>query len=182
MIEQFNDIRKRLEEFEEKREETIRNSREIISLSKQIIYSVQREDFEVDNLIKKINEKIKLLEKTQKYDTQISSVAFQEYVEAIVFYEFIKNKRIPGFIELDVGVEDYLMGLCDLTGELARKSVLAAIKNNVKDVEAIRDFVDDLHLEFLKLNLRNGELRKKYDSIKWNQRKIEDVLFSLKTK
>ena len=26
------------------------------------------------------------------------------------------------------------------------------------------------------------ELRKKYDSIKWNQRKIEDVLFSLKTK
>ena len=97
MIEQFNDIRKRLEEFEEKREETIRNSREIISLSKQIIYSVQREDFEVDNLIKKINEKIKLLEKTQKYDTQISSVAFQEYVEAIVFYEFIKNKRIVNF-------------------------------------------------------------------------------------
>src|SRR3989344_5702639 len=183
MKDQFNEIRKNLKEFEDKREKTIQNSRDVIKLSKQIIYSVQREDFEeIKDLIKDIDEKVKLLEKTQKYDTEISSVAFQEYVEAIIFYGFIKDNKVPTYKQFDVNVEDYLMGLCDLTGELSRRAVLLAIKNKIKDIEIIRDFIDDIHGEFLKLNLRNGELRKKSDSIKWNLKKVEEVLFFLKVK
>ncbi len=47
--------------------------------------------FEKYKFIKEIKTKIKLLDKTKNYDTGISSVAFQEYVEAIVFFEYIKN-------------------------------------------------------------------------------------------
>lgn len=183
MKDQFKAIRDEMNEFEDKREKTIQNSRDVIKLSKQIIYSAQREDFkEINSLIKEINTKVKLLEKNQKYDTEISSVAFQEYVEAIVFYEFVKNDKVPTYKELDVNVEEYLMGLCDLTGELSRKAVLLAIKGKVEEIEKIRDFIDDIHGEFLKLDLRNGELRKKSDSIKWNLKRVEEVLLSLKVK
>jgi len=42
----FENIRKQMEDFEAKREETIQNSRQTITLSKQIIYSIHRNDFE----------------------------------------------------------------------------------------------------------------------------------------
>ena len=87
----FEKMRKELEDFENKREITIQNSREIIKLSKQIIYAVHRNEInEVAPLLKEIKNKIKLLDKTKNYDTGISSTAFQEYVEAITYYEFIR--------------------------------------------------------------------------------------------
>jgi|SRR3989344_7484011 len=177
----FEKMRKELEDFENKREITIQNSREIIKLSKQIIYAVHRNEInEVAPLLKEIKNKIKLLDKTKNYDTGISSTAFQEYVEAITYYEFIKNNKIPTAKELDVNIEEYLGGLADLTGELGRKAVHDAIKNDVGSCMKIKEVVEEIHGEFLKFNLRNGELRKKSDSIKWNLNKLEDLMLSLK--
>jgi len=176
----FAAIRKHLEDFEVKREETIQTSREIIKLSKQIIYSCHRSDLtNASKLIKDINSRIKELDKKKNYDTGISMVAFQEYVEAVVFYEFVKNNKIPAFTDLNVEVEDYLSGLADLTGELGRKAVHDAIKKDFKSVFKIRELVEAIHKEFLKFDLRNGELRKKSDAIKWNLNKLEDLVLSL---
>ena len=177
----FEKIRKEMDEFENKREITIQNSRDIIKLSKQIIYSVHRNELnEISNLIKEIKSKVKLLDKTKNYDTGISSIAFQEYVEAILFYEFIKNNNMPSHNNLDVNIEEYLGGLADLTGELGRKAVHDAIKNDTDSCMKIKNLVEEIHGEFLKFNLRNGELRKKSDSIKWNLNKLEDLMLSLK--
>ena len=176
----FEAIRKELEDFDIKREETIQTSREIIKLSKQIIYSVHRN--ELDNafrLTKDIKNKIKNLDKKKNYDTGISFVAFQEYVEAMVFYEIIKNNKLPTKKELDIDVEPYLTGLADLTGELVRKAVHDAIKKDFASVVKIKELVEDIYGEFLKFDLRNGEVRKKYDSIKWNLNKLEDMIFAL---
>ena len=176
----FEAIRKELNSFEAKREETIQSSRSVITLSKQIIYSVHRNDLEnALKLIKEIKEKIRKLDRNKSYDTGISSVAFQEYVEAIAFYEIIKNKKLPSKKELDVDVESYLCGLADLTGELGRKAVHDAIKKDFKSVTQIKEVVEEIYGEFLKFDLRNGELRKKSDAIKWNLNKIEDLVFSL---
>jgi len=65
--------------------------------------------------------------------------------------------------------------LCDLAGELVRKAVKDSIKKNFDSVLEIRDFVEELYGEFLKFNLRNGELRKKSDSIRWNLNKLEEL-------
>ncbi|MBI2148446.1 hypothetical protein HYU23_02105 [Candidatus Woesearchaeota archaeon] len=176
----FEQIRKEMRDFEVKREETITASREIINLSKQIIYSVHRNDLENANkLIKDIKNKIKLLDRRKNYDTGISLVAFQEYVEAITFYELIKNNKLPTKKDLDVELEAYLSGLADLTGELGRKAVHDSIKKDFKSVLRIKEIVEDIYGEFLKFDLRNGELRKKSDSIKWNLNKLEDMVFSL---
>ena len=178
----FEQIRKELHNFEIKREEIIQRSREIITLSKQIIYAVHREDLvNGEALLKKIKVAVKSLDVDRDYEQGISTVAFQEYVEAACYYEFIKNAKIPTVKELAVRTEDYLLGLCDLSGELVRKAVAYAIKNDVKRVLQIKELVDEMYGEFLKFDLRNGELRKKSDAIKWNLNKLEDIVFSLKT-
>ena len=179
---EFKKIRKELEDFEKQREIVITKSREIIKLSKQIIYSLHRNNLkEAIKFVKEIKTKIKKLPH-EHYDVNFNKVAFQEYVEAITYYEFYKKKKIPDRKSLNVSTEDYLLGLCDLTGELVRKAVNSAINKNYKEVFEIKELVSDIYEEFLKFNLRNGELRNKMDSIKWNLRKLEDLVLDIKVK
>ena len=86
----------------------------------------------------------------------------QEYAEALCYYHFVKNKKIPTKASLRIDSESYLMGICDLTGELVRKAVNEAIKGNFKQVLDIKELVEEIYNEFLKFNLRNNELRRKF--------------------
>ena len=54
-----------------------------------------------------------------------------------------------------------------------------AIKKDFNSVLKIRLLVEEIYGEFLKFDLRNGELRKKSDAIKWNLNKLEDLVLSL---
>ena len=181
---EFRKIREEMHGFDAKREEIIQASREIISVSKQIIYAAQRNDLkEAEISVKKIKEKVKKLKKINiNSDTNINSVAFQEYVEAMAFYEFVKNKKIPTKKSLGVTAEDYLSGLCDLTGELVRKAIYDVIHKRFDEAGRIKELVHDIYGEFLNLHLRNGELRKKSDSIKWNLKKLEEVMYDIEMK
>ena len=181
---EFNKIREEMHKIDAKRENVIQLSREIINLSKQVIYAVQRNEMkEADSAVKNIKSMVKKLKKIKILtDTNINSVAFQEYVEAIAFYEFVKNKKIPTRASLGVSAEDYLSGICDLTGELVRKAVYDVIHKKFDEASKIKELVHDIYGEFLKLHLRNGELRKKSDAIKWNLKKLEEVMYDISMK
>ncbi|MBS3098103.1 hypothetical protein J4209_04890 [Candidatus Woesearchaeota archaeon] len=182
---EFNKIRKEMEEFDEKRERFIQRSREIIKLSKQIIYAAHRDDLkDATGLVMDIKKRKKELDNISKVplDTEIGNVAVQEYAEALCYYNFVKNREIPTRKELDVDTESYLLGLCDLTGELGRKAVADIIQKKFKQALLIKELVDEIYGEFLKFNLRNSELRKKSDQIKWNLKKLEDIIFDVKIK
>ena len=178
---EFRKIREEMHNLDLKREQVIQLSREIINISKQIIYAAQRNDLETAaSAIKNITSKVSKLKKINiSSDTSISSVAFQEYVEAISFYEFVKNKKVPARASLGVSAEDYLSGICDLTGELVRKAIYDVIHKKFEEAERIKELVHDIYGEFLNLHLRNGELRKKSDSIKWNLKKLEEVMYDI---
>ena len=181
---EFEKIRKEMEEFDIKRESVIQQSREIINLSKRIIYALHRNDIKsASSYIKEIEDKKKALMSIDiKLDTNISQTALQEYVEALCYYDFVKDKKIPSRVSLKVDTESYLLGLCDLTGELARKAVNEVINKNFGQAMKIKNLVEEIYGEFLKFNLRNSELRNKSDQIKWNLKKLEDVIFELKIK
>ncbi len=179
---EFKQIREEMRLFEEKREKTIQLSRDIIHLSKQIIYSVQRHEVaEAEKLVDDIKNKVKSLP-AEHYDTDIQYVAVQEYVEAMAFLEFIKNKTIPRRKELEVSNESYLLGLCDLSGELVRMAVNHTINKRFDEALEIKNVVEELYGEFLRFNLRGGNLRKKSDSIKWNLKKLEDLALQIRMK
>ena len=60
------------------------------------------------------------------------------------------------------------------------KKIRTTSEKDFSEVEKIRELVEEIYGEFLKLDLRNGELRKKSDAIKWNLRKLEDLVLSIK--
>jgi predicted translin family RNA/ssDNA-binding protein len=80
---------------------------------------------------------------------------------------------------LGVETEAYLLGLCDLTGELVRKAVKDVIDGKYDSAEEITKLVEEIYGEFLKFDLRNGNLRQKSDSIKWNLQKLEQLLLDI---
>jgi predicted translin family RNA/ssDNA-binding protein len=61
-------------------------------------------------------------------------------------------------------------------------AVALATKRKFQEVEDIKEFVDKIYGAFLAFDLRNGELRKKYDSIKWNLKRLEEVMYDIKKK
>jgi predicted translin family RNA/ssDNA-binding protein len=188
MLKGFKEIREKLTNYDSKREELIKKSRELLKSSKQVIYSIHRENSKEATSNLKKSEKIKKeLDKIASFDRKLFfegaySDACQEYVEAVAYYDFINSKRLPSIKSLDVSYEDYLMGICDLTGEVTRKAVSLATKRKVKEVEKIKNFVEDIYGEFLKFDFRNGNLRRKYDSIKWNLKKLEEIMYDLRKK
>lgn len=173
----FTKLRKDMKKLDDEREKVIKKSRHIIKLSKLVIYSSQRGDLK--NAKKKIAEIKKEVRALKKLNSKVSGsfkVAMQEYVEAICFYEFIKNNKLPTSEQLKVDSEHYLLGICDLTGELVRFGVNSAIKKDFKTTKKTRDFVEELYGELLKIDFRKSELRKKIDSVKWNLKKLEELL------
>jgi predicted translin family RNA/ssDNA-binding protein len=181
---EFAEIRKEIEKADKIREDIIALSRDIISISKRIIYSIHRGNSgEASAYIKEIKEKKRKLDRINRpVDANINKVAYQEYVEAMCYYGFVKNKKLPTKASLNVDIEDYLMGLCDLTGELSRRAVNDIIRKRFNEALKVKELVEEIYGEFLKFNLRNTELRKKSDSIKWNLKKLEDVIFDAKVK
>lgn len=181
---EFKNIRKQIEQEDKIRENIIQTSREIITLSKRIIYSMHRGSIkEAKNYVKAIKTKKNYLDKINiPTDVNINKCAYQEYAEALAFYGFCTQKKIPTKKSLKISTSDYLMGLCDLTGELVRKVVSDVIHKDIDNALEVKKLVDEIYGEFLKFNLRNGELRKKSDAIKWNLKKIEDVIFEAKMK
>ncbi len=178
----FDQMRKELEVFDKNRETTIDQSRKIIKESKLVIYAVHKGNLDdAGKHVTKIKEMMKKLPE-KSFDTGMANVARQEFVEALVFYHYVKDNKIISRDELNVDTYAYLLGLCDLTGELMRKAVNLVIKDKISEAEKIRDIVDELYHEFLNFNLRNGELRKKSDQIKWNLEKLENMMYDLKIK
>lgn len=177
----FREIRREMESFEERRESIIQKSHEIMRLSKRLIYSIHRDDKkEVSLLNKQI--KIKIGNLRTRGELQFSSfykIAMQEYVEAVCFYEIIYQHTFPTQKELFVSAPDYLAGLCDLTGELMRKANNFVINKQPKEAIFIKEIVEEIYGQFLHLDIRDNDLRKKADSIKYNLHKLEDLVIRI---
>lgn len=104
----------------------------------------------------------------------------QEYVEAICLYEYIHKNKLPSQKDLFVSAPDYLAGLCDLTGELMRKANYFAINGKNKDALRMKELVDRIYEQFLLLDIRDNDLRKKFDAVKYNLHKLEDLALHIR--
>lgn len=76
-------------------------------------------------------------------------------------------------------LEDFLFAVACVPSELARLSVNAVTHGNLELPVRIGAFVSSLYAAFRLLNLKNDFLRKRYDSIKYDQAKCEGVLYDL---
>jgi len=181
----FKKAKEEFDNFELEREELIQASREITRLSKQLIYSLHRDDIKgADKFYDEISRKFKDLGKFSKKDPLLGAqgsmkIAVQEYVEAIGYYEFMKAKRLPRYTEDMINVDYYFAGLCDLVGELTRKATYSSINKDFSMVLAIREAVEEIYGKLLRLDFRNSELRRQFDGIKYEVKKVNDLILEL---
>lgn len=185
---EFKNMQQELAAYDAQRELLIKKSRDVLKLSKQIIYAVHRDELKVaENFIKAIEKELAELNKITKHSTYLLSegsfkIAVQEYVEALLYYHVVKDKTLPLPKQLKVETEYYLLGLCDLTGEIVRKAVYLAGKDQYYDVVLFKELVDTIYGELLKFDFREPELRRKLDAVKYDLRKLEDLVLDLKLK
>ena len=76
-------------------------------------------------------------------------------------------------------LEDYLIGLCNAIAELPR---LAMNRVTLSDIETARRcavFANDVFEGFKQLNFRNDYLRKRYDGMKYDVKRTEEIMYDL---
>ena len=159
-------------------------SRKVVRLSKKVIYAIQRNDIKeakkyLEEMEADFKEMLDGLGDKHLFSGSVK-IAVQEYVEAAGLMCFVEKNELIGYNEKYVDIENYLCGICDLSGELVRLCVNCGINGDLKVVERIKSFVEKIYYDFLEFDLRNSELRKKSDQIKWNLEKIQDYVFDLK--
>lgn len=78
-----------------------------------------------------------------------------------------------------ITIEDYLIALTNTVEELARLAPNAVTLGDFTRPLQISKFIKDVHAGFQLLNLKNDILRRKSDGIKYNVKKVEDVVYDL---
>lgn len=153
-------IFKNLNRFVEKREEVIKNIRDIITISRKAINLIHSNNIkEAENLINHLQEKCMFLLKTTKNEPRLLFSGFvrdglKEFVEAYLLLTFKRSeslnaKDFPSPETLGVTEETFILGLFDFLGELKRVIIgFLREKNYVKAWETL-DFAKKIlsHLE-----------------------------------
>ncbi|CAE7107229.1 unnamed protein product [Rhizoctonia solani] len=121
------------------------------------------------------------------------SRSLQNLIFVAVLNEYLSTERLLTLPECEqlLGVnpewrgrfqippEDYLHGIIALVNELSRLAVNAVTLGDFNRPIQISVFVRDIYSGFSLLNLKNDSLRRRFDSLKYDMKKIEEVLYDV---
>jgi predicted translin family RNA/ssDNA-binding protein len=181
----FQELKKDYDFYDHERRELIGLSNDALMKAKQAIFAFHRDDMNGGNaLLSEVEAIFSELEKKFKKEEELRyegsyRAALEEYVEAKFFGGFLEGKKIDFIKGAQIDADSYLAGLCDFTGELLRKAVLAATDKKFKRVEELASGIREVIGELLKFNL-TSYLRTKYDQAKHNLRRVEEILYDVK--
>ncbi|KAI5016234.1 translin isoform X1 [Hordeum vulgare subsp. vulgare] len=119
-----------------------------------------------------------------KSETQsvVSMLAFTNWLETggLLTHAEAQEKLGLGSGEFGLDVEDYLTGLCFMSNDFPRYVVNRVTAGDYDCPRKVLSFLTDLHASFRMLNLRNDFLRKKFDGMKYDLRRVEEVFYDVK--
>jgi predicted translin family RNA/ssDNA-binding protein len=67
-------------------------------------------------------------------------------------------------------------------GELTRKAMNAALQKDFATIKNIFAFIQNIHDDLQLFDLRNGSVRRKFDTIKYRLERLENVLVDVELK
>jgi len=188
ILKQFESIKSYFAEYDSFREKIIIQSRDIVKLSKLIIFSVQSKKYdELDKLISDIknshNEMLKFATANNfLMDEGSLNMAEQELAEALLFKSMAIDHILLTAEDLNVKYENYVNGLADLSGELLRFAIIEATNKEYNIVQELRQFMNDIYYLLLDLNLRSQEFRHKFDSVKYALKRLDEICYDISKK
>ncbi|KAF9220940.1 Translin [Gyrodon lividus] len=121
---------------------------------------------------------------TNSLRTAVYSAALVEYLSSGSLITLSQTSEVLGIKEewvdkFSIAVEDYLHGLITLANELSRLAVNAVTLGDYEAPIRISVFVKNLFAGFSMLNLKNDTLRRRFDSLKYDLKKIEEVVYDV---
>eukprot|EP00117_Sycon_ciliatum_P000313 scpid57699/ scgid6427/ Translin; Component 3 of promoter of RISC len=99
----------------------------------------------------------------------------------------IRRSELADLLELSISaddgfcitLDDMLAGFLDLASELSRLAVNSVVHGDVERPVQIAAFINEMNSAFQLLNLKNDFLRRRYDGLKYDVRKVEEVVYDL---
>ncbi|CAL5419909.1 unnamed protein product [Camellia sinensis] len=190
---QFEDFRHHLEESESLRERIRAVAREIESVTR-LIYScllLVHQSRPIPEVLEKVKAQIsKLKELLHRYhsdwrsetQTVVSLLGFMHWLEtgSLLMHTQAEERLGLNTSEFGLDIEDYLIGICFISNESPRYVVNQVTAGDYDCPRKVLKFLTDLHAAFRMLNLRNDLLRKKFDGMKYDLRRVEEVYYDVK--
>ncbi|XP_073129123.1 uncharacterized protein [Henckelia pumila] len=204
---QFEELRHQLEDTGDSRERIRNISREIESTTRLMHYSLLliHQSQPVPDVLEKAKEQINVLknlysrlaEIMQEYpgqyyryhgdwrsetQTAVSLLAFMHWLETghLLHHTEVEEKLGLKLLEFGLDIEDYLIGICFMSNELPRYVVNQVTAGDYDSPRRVLKFLTDLHASFRMLNFRNDFLRKKFDGMKYDLKRVEEVYYDVK--
>jgi translin len=185
----LNQTIKAYNQEEKIKDKTYPISREVLNNSKRSISKVHYN--EMDKAKEYLVKAKKNIQKLKKYFQEYSKNKYEgyikegleEYVEAELFYSYFKDKKASLSQEVLTLLKDepeiLIGGFSDFTGEISRKAVIIASKENVTKLQAMSKTINEVIDKLLKISLK-GQSRHKFDQAKRNAKNLEMMLYEIR--
>ncbi len=180
----LNKIKKSILNYALVRRDVIKKAGDALHHAKRAIFAMHRDNMK--EAVEKIKESEKIIKALNKKHSKNKAVtdegaykaALEEYVEAVLFHQFIITGKIAEIKNINVPGEIYIAGLCDVPGELYRYAIKAATKKDIKTVTRCAETAQEIVGELIEFNLTKY-LRNKFDQAKNAVNKLEYVVYEL---
>jgi predicted translin family RNA/ssDNA-binding protein len=192
-------IRSRMEHRDEMREKLIKKCRDSQKAAKQAIYALHREDFhKAAKLIQQCEDSIQndlfpIVNEEPPLRSGSFANVLEEYAEAKLFQVWLlgsqasdkdDDKPKGSLMQLEdfavpLDSEEYLGGLCDLTGEIGRYAVQ---RGTARDYDGVRQCLEAnsaISLAISTLERAPGGINKKMDQLRRSVEKIERMTYEM---
>jgi translin len=128
--------------------------------------------------------KIAPFSKTKQFEYLLLQ-PYQEIAEAKILLAAAERKKLPGWEEIGMPFEPYLLGLCDAVGELRRQMLEMLKSGNAKEAERYFGLMSEIHDELLPIRFSNSLLpafKKKQDVVRMQTEQARSELARAKIK
>jgi len=183
----FEKITKDLKLYYQERGVLNRTSAEILSKSKQAIFTAHDGKIkEAEKILKQAEDLLKDLNKKHNRSNRLQfegsyKAGVEEYLEAKFFIAVLKGQELKLDSEFNFGPEEYIGGLCDLTGELVRQAVLLGNKKGLVKIKKYTEITKEV-LGFMMQLYLTGKIRQKFDEAKRNLKRLEQIVYEINLK
>lgn len=192
-------LRERMDHRDKLRESLIKTCRDGQKAAKQAIFAMHRGDVkraskllsECEKCVK--NDLIPILDEEPTLRYGSFSGVLEEYVEGKLFYTWLHGDEgsdakgsnqqavgkilLPDEIPLSISTEDYLGGLCDLTGEIGRFAVARGTARDKESVKLCLDSNKSIYMTLKMLGKLPKNISKKVGMVSKSVEKLERLLY-----
>ena len=167
-------IEKNIDDKDRIREKALRSSREIIIGCRKAIQHIHQDSMDAsEQHIKKASAKLAELydltaDHSELYHAGFVENAAQEFVEAHCLYNIMQDKELPDPDKIQTTYSAYLKGLCDVVGELRRKSLDSILVGKSAKANDYLKLMEEIYNAIMRFDYPSGliPIKRKQDMVR----------------